>query len=114
MSRLKADELAREISNFVNGANIDEVERLVELMAQDHPTLQQLKMKLVCMFVEQMANKSYTDARNEQSKKTAMAMIEGYKLSAKEEIIRQDGGISDSLSKFIDEQSLPSKSLPCI
>jgi hypothetical protein len=114
MSRLKADELAREISNFVNGANIDEVERLVELMAQDHPTLQQLKMKLVCMFVEQMASKQYTDARNEQSKKTAMAMIEGYKLSAKEEIIRQDGGISDSLSKFIDEQSLPSKSLPCI
>ena len=114
MSRLKADELAREISNFVNGANIDEVERLVELMAQDHPTLQQLKMKLVCMFVEQMASKQYTDARNEQSKKTAMAMIEGYKLSAKEEIIHQDGGISDSLSKFIDEQSLPSKSLPCI
>jgi hypothetical protein len=41
-------------------------------------------------------------------------MIEGYKMSAKEEIIRQDGGISESLSKFIDEQSLPSKSLPCI
>lgn len=114
MSRLKADELAREISNFVNGSNIDEVERLVELMSQDHPTLQQLQMKLVCMFVEQMANKSYTDARNEQSKKTAIAMIEGYKMSAKEEIIRQDGGISESLSKFIDEKSLPSKSLPCI
>ena len=111
MSRLKVDELAREISNFVNGAGIDEVKELVELMAQDHPTLQQLKMKLACMFVEQMASKEYTDARNEQSKKTAIAMIEGYKLSAKEEIIRQDGGISDSLSKFIDEQSLPSKSL---
>ena len=36
-------------------------------------------------------------------------MIEGYKLSAKEEIIRQDGGISDSLSKFIDEQSIAVK-----
>ncbi len=114
MSRLKADELAREISNFVNGAHIDEVERLVELMSQDHPTLQQSKMKLACMFIEQMASKQYTDARNEQSKKTALAMIEGYKMSAKEEIIQQDGGISDSLAKFIDEQALPSKSLPTI
>ena len=114
MSRLKADELAREISNFVNGASSNEVEQLVELMAHDHPTLQQLKMKLACLFIEQMANKSYTDARNEQSKKTALAMIEGYKMSAKEEIIRQDGGISDSLSKFIDEKSLPSGSLGLI
>ena len=111
MSRLKADELAREISDFVNGASSNEVEQLVELMVQDHPTLQQSKMRLVCLFVEQMASKQYTDARNEQSKKTALAMIEGYKISAKEEIIRQDGGISDSLSKFIDEKSLPSDSL---
>jgi hypothetical protein len=111
MSRLKADELAREISRFVNGASITEVDRLAELMAQDHPTLQQSTMRLACLFVEQMASKQYTDARNEQSKKTALAMIEGYKMSAKEEIIRQDGGISDSLSKFIDEKSLPSDSL---
>ena len=40
MSRLKADELAREISDFVNGASSNEVKELVELMAQDHPTLQ--------------------------------------------------------------------------
>ena len=114
MSRLKADELANEISNFVNGASINEVERLVELMGQDHPTLQQAKMRLVCLFVEQMANKAYTDARNEQSKKTAIAMIEGYRVSMKSEIIRQYGGISDSLSKFIDEKSLPSGSLATI
>ena len=79
MSRLKADELAREISDFVNGAGINEVKELVELMAQDHQTLQQSKMRLVCLFVEQMASKQYTDARNEQSKQTAIAMIEGYK-----------------------------------
>ena len=79
MSRLKADELAREISDFVNGAGINEVKELVELMAQDHQTLQQSKMRLVCLFVEQMARKQYTDARNEQSKQTAIAMIEGYK-----------------------------------
>lgn len=114
MSRLKADELAKEISRFVNGASITEIDRLAELMSQDHPTLQQSTMRLACLFIEQMANKNYTDARNEQSKKTAIAMIEGHKKSAKEEIIQQDGGISDSLAKFIDEQGLPSKTLPYI
>ena len=97
MSRMKADELAKEISDFVNGASSNEVKQLVELMAQDHPTLQQSKMRLACLFVEQMASKQYTDARNEQSKKTAIAMVKGYRLSAKQEIINQDGGISDSL-----------------
>jgi len=114
MSRLKADELANEISNFVNGASINEVERLVELMAQDHPTLQQAKMRLVCLFVEQMANKQYTDARNEQSKKTAIAMIGGYRVSMKSEIIREVGSISESLSKYIDEKALPSGGLSTI
>jgi len=114
MSRLKADELAREISDFVNGASSNEVKELVELMAQDHPTLQQSKMRLPCLFVEQMASKQYTDARNQQSKKTAIAMVKGYRLSAKQDIIDQDGGISDSLSTFIDEKSYPSDSLGTI
>jgi hypothetical protein len=114
MSRMKADELAKEISDFVNGASSNEVKELVELMAQDHPTLQQSKMRLACLFVEQMANKQYTDARNQQSKKTAIAMVKGYRLSAKQEYIDQDGGISDSLSKFIDEKSYPSDSLGLI
>lgn len=114
MSRLKADELAREISNFVNGASFTEISKLAELMSQDHPTLQQSTMRLVCLFVEQMANKGYTDLRNDQSKKTAIAMIEGHKKSAKQEIIEQDGGISDGLAKFIDEHGLPSQTLPYV
>jgi len=114
MSRMNAEELAREISDFVNGADINEVKELVELMAQDHPTLQQSKMRLACLFVEQMASKQYTDARNEQSKKTAIAMVKGYRLSEKQDIIDRDGGISDSLSTFIDEKSYPSDSLGTI
>lgn len=111
---MNAEELAREISDFVNGAGINEVEKMVELMTQDHPTLQQSKMRLACLFIEKMANKEYTDARNAQSKKTAIAMINGYRLSAKQEYIEQDGGISDSLSKFIDETACPSGSLGSI
>lgn len=111
---LSPKELAEEISRFVNSSNSTKFEELAELMAQDHPTLQQSKMKLACLFIEQMANKEYTDARNEQSKKTAKAMINGYKAMAKQEIIDQDGFISNSLSTFIEEKSTPSGSLPTI
>ena len=44
--RMTAEELAQEISRFVNGASITQMEQLAELMANDHPTLQQSKMKL--------------------------------------------------------------------
>lgn len=111
---MNVQELAQAISSFVNGASDSKMEQLAKLMAQDHPTLQQNKMRLACMFIEEMAEKSYTDARNETSKKTAIAMIQGYKQSAKQEIIDQDGDINDGLAKFIDEKSLPSKSLPLI
>jgi hypothetical protein len=41
-------------------------------------------------------------------------MIKGYKEAEKEKIIREDGGISKGLESFIDEKSVPSKSLPFI
>jgi hypothetical protein len=111
---MSAEDLAQEISRFVNGANNDQMEQLAELMGNDHPTLQQSKMKLACMFIEQMANKSYTDARNEESKKIANAMIRGFKDHSKAEIIKQDGYISQSLETYIEDKVLPSKNLPLI
>ena len=112
--RLSAEELAEALSSFVNGASSTQVEKLAELMANDHPTLQQSKMRLACLFVEQMANKSYVDGRNKSSHETAKSMIKGYKEFAKQEIIDQDGFITDGLSKYIEEESLPSRSLPTI
>jgi hypothetical protein len=111
---LSVEELAQELSSFVNGASTSKVEQLAKAMAQDHPTLQQSKMRLACLFIEQMANKPYTDARNETSQKTAKAMIKGFKADAKQDIINQDGSISDSLAKYIDESAVPSGSLPTI
>lgn len=107
-------ELAAAISNFVNSSSINKIEQLAKEMAQDHPTLQQNKMRLACLFIEEMAAKPHTDARNESSRKVAKQMIAGHKAAAKQEIIDQDGGISSSLEKYIEEQSLPSKNLPFI
>lgn len=74
----KPEELAKEISNFVNRYNGDgEIEKLALHMASDHPTLQQNTMGLVLNFIKCMANKPYVDARNEASKETAIAALEG-------------------------------------
>jgi len=75
--RKKAPELAEEISRFVNGAGDDEVKELAKLMANDHPTLQQIKVGLVLHFIKHMANKPYTDARNSASNEMAKAALEG-------------------------------------
>lgn len=81
MARLSPTELAKEISNFVNGARSEEIKELAEKMSQDHPTLQQNTMGLVAAFIQAMANKSYVDARNEYSKKMAQSFIDGYKIN---------------------------------
>lgn len=75
--RKTAEELAKDISNFVNGARPAEVKRLAELMSNDHPTLQQSTMGLCLEFITAMANKNYTDARNEDSKEHAQAALNG-------------------------------------
>jgi hypothetical protein len=75
--RKSSTELAKEISNFVNGARPAEVKQLAEQMSNDHPTLQQNTMGLVMEFIQKMAGKNYVDARNEASKEMAQAALEG-------------------------------------
>jgi len=110
---MNVEELANAISSFVNGASADKVRKLAEAMAHDHPTLQQAKMRLATTFIEEMANKPYTDARNETSKEMAIAMVKGYRAAAIQKIIDEDGSISDSMRDFINK-SFPSNYLPTI
>ena len=72
-----AQELFNDISRFVNGARPSEVTELASLLANDHPTLQQSTMGLCLSFITEMAAKSYTDARNKDSKEHAIAALEG-------------------------------------
>lgn len=114
MQEERVENLAQEISRFVNGASINELETLAKQMTKDHPTLQQSKMKLFCLFIEEMASKEYTDARNDTSKKTAIMMIDGFKQATREQYIKEDGFITKSLDKYITESAVPSGSLPTI
>jgi hypothetical protein len=74
-----AQDLYNDISRFVNGARPAEVKELAQLLSNDHPTLQQSTMGLCLQFIKAMADKSYVDARNEDSKAHAQAALEGIK-----------------------------------
>lgn len=50
-------------------------EELATEMANNHPTLQQNFMRMCRKFIEKMAEKTYFDARNENSVKMAKKMV---------------------------------------
>lgn len=70
------DQLAKDLSTWVNKFDSrPEREALAKEMANDHPTLQQAKMRVFMAFVQEMASKEYFDARNEASVKLARQII---------------------------------------
>lgn len=95
----KAKQLADQISRFVNGAGKTEVKEVAGIMANDHPTLQQNTMKLAVTFIQNMARKSYTDARNQDSKEMAIAMINGYQRFLADKFMAQGMNEQDALKQ---------------
>jgi hypothetical protein len=72
--------LAADISHWTNNMGNDNRDNRADLalrMANDHPTLQQAQMRLVCSFIEAMAAKEdrWTDARNQASVKLAREIV---------------------------------------
>ena len=57
---------AEFVSDMVNDCGFDH-NAIAEKMANEHPTLQQGFMRLCMAFINKMADKTYTDARNERS-----------------------------------------------
>lgn len=65
---------ADDISRFINYADDLDMKLLAEKMARDHRTLVQKKMRLMLLFVEQLAKDldgNYFDLRNEHACKIA-------------------------------------------
>jgi hypothetical protein len=72
-------ELVQEVSDYVNTFN-DKSKEFCEAMSCEHRTLQQSFTKLCLQWLEHCASVEYrTDGRNEQSKKIAMELLEGFK-----------------------------------
>ena len=72
-------ELVQEVSDYVNTFN-NKGQEFCEAMSCEHRTLQQSFTKLCLQWIEHCASAEYrTDGRNEQSKKIAMELLEGFK-----------------------------------
>lgn len=86
MSKMTADEIADEISNFVNNFNRDE-EGFVKALRQQHRTLQQNTTRMFLKYIESFADTpdNRLDARNQGSKEIAVDIIAGFQkeISAK-------------------------------
>jgi hypothetical protein len=69
-------ETAKAVSDFVNRHGSAAMRNVAEIMANDHPTLQQGVMRLFVQYVNVMATKEYTDARNEASVNLAKKLVD--------------------------------------
>jgi len=67
--------MASLMSDFVNSMDEEPAKEAAELLSRTHCTLQQNFMRFCLAFIEHMANKPYTDLRNEASAKLARTII---------------------------------------
>lgn len=108
-------ELADVISRFVNSTmcSNDELREVAKAMANDHPTLQQKKMKLALMFIEEMAKKPYADARNKNSVDKAQGIVADNKVREIKKLVTE-GTDEEKAKEIADKYLALSSNLPTI
>jgi hypothetical protein len=70
----EAEAAYKAVDRYVN--RFGSYKPLAEMLANNHPTLQQNTMKMFVEFLRQMAAKPYADARNEGSVALAKVLVE--------------------------------------
>lgn len=73
MTPTQAEIYANQISDAIN--HFGDQKKVAEILANNHPTLQQSFMRLVIYFIEEMSKKNSTDARNEASANLARMLM---------------------------------------
>ena len=109
-----ADAVMTALGNYVNYRK--NTQAFIDAFKREHRTLQQSAFRMLLELVEDMATDNYhTDGRNEDSKKMAKQLIEGFKLAKKQEYINQ--GVSEArATEYVGSLSggKPSQYLPFI
>ena len=76
----KAEQLANNISQFLNG-NSSSMDEVIKFLSHDHRTLQQFTTKLFLKWVEFAASGEYKyDGRNEATHKVCKKLMEGWEM----------------------------------
>lgn len=112
--RDEATALMDKLARYVNYNKSKKA--FIEAFKREHRTLQQSMFRMFLELMEDMATGEYhTDGRNEDSKKMAQTLLEGFKLAKKQEYIKD--GVSEKRAEeyvSIGDGAKPSKYLPTV
>lgn len=112
MSRTKPDELAVLITDFVNSSDRDKHANFIQAFSNQHRTLQQSAFGLMLKLMEHIASDEYsTDGRNEDSKKTAKDILNGFKIVKKAQYLSEGISEKDAEQFSSSEYGKPSRQL---
>ena len=75
----KGKELARQMEDFINGANCTEIEDFASEFTRMHNTLEQKAFSMLLKTIVRVSEHKYMDGRNEACVKASRMMIKGYK-----------------------------------
>lgn len=103
-----------KLGNYVNYGKSRKA--FIEAFKREHNTLQQSAFRMFLELMEDMATDNYhTDGRNEDSKKMAQTLLEGFKKAKKQEYISQ--GVSEERAESYvttGDGAKPSRYIPFI
>jgi hypothetical protein len=109
-----ADELMSALGLYVNYRKSSKA--FADAFKREHRTLQQSAFRMFLELMEEMATENYhTDGRNEDSKKMAQTLLEGFKLAKKQEYIK-DGVSEERAESYVTtgDGAKPSTYIPFI
>lgn len=115
MSKLTGQELAEELTNFVNGYNEEREGEFIEAFSRQHRTLQQSSMRLLLKLVAKVGSEDYpTDLRNQQSKFVCQQMLKGFKKEVQANFIAEGTSPEKAVEYTKGEFALPHRYLGTI
>jgi hypothetical protein len=112
--REDAQELMDAIGRYVNYSKSKKA--FIEAFKREHRTLQQSAFRMFLELMEEMATDNYhTDGRNDDSKKMAQTLLEGFKQAKKQEYIN-DGVTEARAESYVTtgDGAKPSRYIPFI
>jgi hypothetical protein len=109
-----ADEVMTALGLYVNYRKSSKA--FADAFKREHRTLQQSAFRMFLELIEEMATDNYhTDGRNEDSKKMAQTLLEGFKLAKKQEYIN-DGVSEERAESYVTtgDGAKPSRYIPFV
>tara|TARA_R110000787_G_scaffold36651_5_gene93398 strand:+ start:1608 stop:1949 length:342 start_codon:yes stop_codon:yes gene_type:complete len=111
----KGKELARQMEDFINGANCTEIEDFASEFTRMHNTLEQKAFGMLLKTIQRVSEHKYTDGRNEACVKSSRLLIKGYKSALVEDLVASDSyWTKDKASDWVNGGGFDMSSMPLV